>query len=83
MKRIALEKNIEKNSYIQLRRATLSYLTIYNRSRGNEVASLTLSRYKDAINDRWVNKRIYQSLNEKEKSVIDRFYVCFKSAKSR
>ena len=83
MKRIALEKNIEKNSYIQLRRATLSYLTIYNGSRGNEVASLTLSRYKDAINDRWVNKKIYQSLNEEEKSVIDKFYVCFKSAKSR
>ena len=83
MKSIAKEENIEKDSYIELRRATLSYLTIYNGSRGNEVASLTLLRYKDAINDRWVNKKIYGSLNEQDKSIIDKFYVCFKSAKSR
>ena len=44
-----IKQKITKNSFLILRKAALTHLTIFNASRGNECASLSIKRYQDAV----------------------------------
>ncbi|MEO0685885.1 MAG: hypothetical protein AAFY76_12775 [Cyanobacteria bacterium J06649_11] len=69
------------SSFVELRNAAMSRLTLLNARRGGEVGRLTLEDWKEALNDGWINNQRIESLTEAEKMLVKSFKLAYQSGK--
>ena len=66
---------IDKRLCVELRNAICVRLTIYNRRRGGEPATIFIEEFQDAINDKWIYKQRSQNLDPLDKALLDKIKI--------
>ena len=72
---------IDKHTFVKLRDALCSRITLFNARRGGEPSRLKLEQWIDAKSKRWVDKRRLQDLEDWEKQLIEKFLICYMAGK--
>ena len=68
-------------TFIKLRNLTLSYLTLLNGRRGNEVGRLQISEWMEASRDEYIDKDRLKTLNPAKQMLVKKMKVAFLSGK--
>ena len=75
------ELAISPQDYITIRNAVCTKLTLLNARRGGEAARLTLTDFKEGLQDEWIDKFHYGNLDELDKKLVDQVKICYQSGK--
>lgn len=72
------DEELDKHSFIALRRLVGTKLVLLNGRRGSEPGLLTLERLEDALNDVWIDKNALTNVTDiKEIAILKLFKVAF------
>ena len=71
----------DSNRYVTLRDCACTRLTLLNARRGGEAARLTIEEWKDAQNDKWIDKQRLKDLADMDQALIKSLKVTYITGK--
>ena len=72
---------INRESYIELRDAICSRLTLFNARRGGEPSRLKLKNWSDAVGGRWIDESRIEQMEEFEKELFKAMMIAYQTGK--
>ena len=72
---------VTRKTYIELRDAICSRLTLFNARRGGEPSRLKLKNWLDAVNGRWIDESRVEKMEEFERELFKSMLIAYQTGK--